>query len=415
MMEQGKTWEWRVGETKRGNHARITFTETFDKATNKSIITISKLEGMGVSYYGSSYYLRGRISVDGTPIVSFDDDYYFYWDKLNTFNEVYDQNKKQGHTWSSGEITHDSDGSKAVTITIDISGNTDGGSASTRWYITESKTVELTNIDLGQAYIMGSAFETFAIHIYDGNDWGENAPYIPYIFENGTWVQYGGSGDSVATYDPVFANNTWEQIADACRTRRVPDTWLVADQKTMTIDGTDYLIDIIGKDHDDYADGSGKAPLTFQLHDCYTVKYSMSDDGNNSLGWENCKIRKTALPNILSLLPTVIQNAIKEVNKITSTGGYAGNLTSTADKLFLLSEVEIRNSEEFTLTGEGEQYDYYLSVNNLKKKVNNTYSSWWTRSPRVGVYTHYRVINSDGDPVNSSGSSSHGVSFAFCF
>lgn len=35
------------------------------------------------------------------------------------------------------------------------------------------------------------------------------------------------------------------------------------------IGSTDYLVDIIGINHDDYSDGFGKAPFTFQLHDCY--------------------------------------------------------------------------------------------------------------------------------------------------
>lgn len=60
------------------------------------------------------------------------------------------------------------------------------------------------------------------------------------------------------SYDPVFANNTWEQIIEACHNNEVPDAWKVADQKPMTIGGSDYLIDIIGKNHDDYSDGSGK-------------------------------------------------------------------------------------------------------------------------------------------------------------
>ena len=33
------------------------------------------------------------------------------------------------------------------------------------------------------------------------------------------------------SYDPVFANNTWEQIIEACHNNEVPDTWKVADHK----------------------------------------------------------------------------------------------------------------------------------------------------------------------------------------
>ena len=80
----------------------------------------------------------------------------------------------------------------------------------------------------------------------------------------------GGAGYDITFaphYDSVFANNTWKQIIEACHNNAVPDTWNVADQKPMTINGVDYQIDIIGKNHDTYASG-GKAPLTFQLHDC---------------------------------------------------------------------------------------------------------------------------------------------------
>lgn len=97
----------------------------------------------------------------------------------------------------------------------------------------------------------------------------------------------GGTGYDITfapSYDPVFANNTWEQIIEACHNNEVPDTWKVADQKPMTINGVDYQIDIIGKNHDDYSDGSGKAPLTFQLHDCYGEIKNMNSSNTNSGG-----------------------------------------------------------------------------------------------------------------------------------
>ena len=74
--------------------------------------------------------------------------------------------------------------------------------------------------------------------------------------------------------DPVFANNDWATIIAACQRKQVPETWAVGDQKEMTI-GQPYMIDIIGKDHDTYADGSGTAPLTLQMHDCYTIPGKM--------------------------------------------------------------------------------------------------------------------------------------------
>lgn len=68
-----------------------------------------------------------------------------------------------------------------------------------------------------------------------------------------------------------FAGWSWAQIIAACQSKQIPQEWKVHDWKNMTINGAEYRIDIIGMNHDDYADGSGKAPLTLQLHDCYAA------------------------------------------------------------------------------------------------------------------------------------------------
>ena len=172
----------------------------------------------------------------------------------------------------------------------------------------------------------------------------------------------GGTGYDITfapSYDPVFANNTWEQIIEACHTNTVLDTWKVADQKTMTINGVDYQIDIIGKNHDDYLDGSGKAPLTFQLHDCYGETKKMNGSSTNIGGWASCAMRRTHLPAILALMPAAVQSGIREVNKLTSAGGTSTKIKTTADKLFLLSETEMYSKKQYSTGGEGTKYDYY--------------------------------------------------------
>lgn len=88
-------------------------------------------------------------------------------------------------------------------------------------------------------------------------------------------------------YLDSFADNTWEEIIAVCRTGIAPDSWAVGDSKTMTIGGTAYQVDIIGKNHDEYADGSGTAPLTFQLHDCYSEAKQMYSSNLSGLGWKN--------------------------------------------------------------------------------------------------------------------------------
>ena len=217
------------------------------------------------------------------------------------------------------------------------------------------------------------------------------------------------------SYDPVFANNTWEQIIAACHNNEVPDTWKVADQKSMTINGTDYLIDIIGKNHDDYSDGSGKAPLTFQLHDCYGTKYGMNNSNTNVGGWTSCAMRQTHLPAILSQMPTEVQNGIREVNKLTSAGNTSDTINTTADKLFLLSEIEIFGSVSYSKSGEGTQYDYYKAGNSKVKNRNGSANAWCERSPHRSDSAIFCRVGSGGTAYYTIASSALGVAFGFCF
>jgi hypothetical protein len=216
-------------------------------------------------------------------------------------------------------------------------------------------------------------------------------------------------------YEANFADNTWAQIIAACQRGTVLETWAVGNQKTMTIGGTDYTFDIIGKYHDDYADGSGKAPLTLQMHDCYGTTYAMNSSNTNAGGWASCAMRNTHLPAILALMPTEVQNSIREVNKLTSAGNESTTINTTADKLFLLSEVEIFGSTTYSVAGEGTQYDYYKAGNSKIKKQNDAPEYWWGRSPIASNYTRFCLVHSNGSAYRNSASSARGVAFGFCF
>lgn len=228
----------------------------------------------------------------------------------------------------------------------------------------------------------------------------------------------GGTGYDITfkpPYDPVFANNTWEQIIEACHNNAVPDTWKVADQKPMTINGVDYLIDIIGKNHDDYSDGSGKASLTFQLHDCYRTTYNMNSSNTNVGGWGNSDMRITHLPAILDLMPAAVQSGIREVNKLTSAGNRTSNIVTKQDKLFLLSEIEIFNRIYNSKSGEGAQYDYYKAGNSQVKNYHGSANTWWERSPRGNNSRSFCNVDLNGNAYDNEAGNVRGVSFAFCF
>ena len=210
-----------------------------------------------------------------------------------------------------------------------------------------------------------------------------------------------------------FADNDWASIIEACHSGSVPSTWVVGNSKSMTINGTNYQIDIIGKNHDTYASG-GKAPLTFQLHDCYSEK-NMNSNITNAGGWTSCAMRSTYLPAILALMPTEVQNGIREVNKLTSAGSLSSTINTTADKLFLLSEIEIFGSTSLSAPGEGTQYDYYKAGNRKVKNYNGSADSWWERSPFSEYKGGFCRVDRDGDASYYNANAVYGVAFGFCF
>lgn len=211
-----------------------------------------------------------------------------------------------------------------------------------------------------------------------------------------------------------FADNDWTSIIAACHSGSVPSTWVVGNSKTMTINGASYRVDIIGKNHDTYAAG-GTAPLTFQLHDCYGENKNMNSSNTNSGGWTSCAMRNTHLPAILALMPTEVQNGIREVNKLTSAGNKSSTINTTADKLFLLSEVEIFGSTSYSAAGEGTQYDYYKAGNSKVKNRNGSAAKWWERSPSASGSTFFCMVDSNGNANNNKASIAVGVAFGFCF
>ena len=211
-----------------------------------------------------------------------------------------------------------------------------------------------------------------------------------------------------------FSDNDWASIIAACHSGSVPSTWVVGNSKTMTINGASYQVDIIGKNHDTYASG-GKAPLTFQLHDCYGETKNMNSSNTNSGGWTSCAMRSTHLPAILALMPTEVRNGIREVNKLTSAGSQSATINTTADKLFLLSEIEIFGSVSHSKSGEGTQYDYYKAGNSKVKKFNGSESNWLERSPYGSDSAFFCIVSSGGGAIYGGASTARGVAFGFCF
>ena len=222
------------------------------------------------------------------------------------------------------------------------------------------------------------------------------------------------------SYNPVFSENEWAAIIEACHANEVPDTW-VADgtcYKDMLINGTNYRIDIIGKNHDDLADGTGKAPLTFQLHDCYATTYPMNPTNTNVGGWRDCQMRTQTMPALKALMPVEVQAGIRAVNKLTSDGYGTNTISAIIDDLFLPSEIELFGKVTLSKKGEGIQYEYYTYPNRTIKYYSGNYYDWWERSPMVTGVSAGRFCKVNGQNGTAGWNletSEWHIAFCFCF
>lgn len=141
----------------------------------------------------------------------------------------------------------------------------------------------------------------------------------------------------------------------------------------------------------------------------------MNSTNTNNSGWTSCAMRSTHLPAILALMPTEVQNGIREVNKLTSAGNQSATINTTADKLFLLSEVEIFGRSTYSKSGEGAQYDYYKAGNSKVKNRNGSTFGWWERSPVGSMSLAFCFVQNTGNAYYSLATNTFGVAFGFCF
>lgn len=235
-------------------------------------------------------------------------------------------------------------------------------------------------------------------------------------------------------------------------------------------DGREYTARIVGMNHDDKSDGSGKAGLTWQftglLYDYYAMhgqnKYVADSPYNtNNGGWRDTILRKWMNPDELtegtSILdgetddnrvwnnvPASLQNSIVAVDKMSKNrdDGTATNATlktipatATSDKLWVMSYPEIVETcynGWNGLEGEGSQYGYWngkvtanYNSNACLKKYRAKYGTtssqptsayfWWERSVYPDYAAQFAVVGIGGDPGrNNVASYTIGVCPCFC-
>ena len=184
---------------------------------------------------------------------------------------------------------------------------------------------------------------------------------------------------------------------------------------------------IIGIGHDDLADGSGKAGLTF-LTTSTGIQSRMNATGTNAGGWEKSELRqKMDGGEIWNLMPSDFQSKVKPVKKFTNNvGGLDKNaaVTATSDRLFLLSYSEIVPTSAWASSypwssSEGTQYEAFKGkvVNNSGSKLDLfTGAYWWERSVNPSDSVNFLSVDSDANLSHpGAAGNSRSVFPAFCF
>ena len=246
----------------------------------------------------------------------------------------------------------------------------------------------------------------------------------------------GASGN--ISFSSIFAENSPETIsavsqeisANNMTSQEVFDTygWSLGDKISITLTTGEVIeMQIIGFNHDDKSDGSGKAGITLQMVECLATRYPMNSSNTNAGGYAASVMKTSTLPTIKALLPQEWQDVIKLVDKKSANGGssnYSETLTLSED-IFLLSEIEVLGTTSAQDgANEGVWYEYYETNNTSDARIKkfdmnadgvaDTATNWWLRSCNSNSGISFRDIKTSGNIYNDYAGYSYGVAFAFC-
>lgn len=231
---------------------------------------------------------------------------------------------------------------------------------------------------------------------------------------------------TISLPDTSLANNTPDIIAAAAKSGQAANYWSVGDKVGIAVNGsfgglsynnTVYAF-ILGFNHNSSVEGGNSIHFQFgktasgvdiafvNSYGSTSTGFCMNTSNTNSGGWNNSYMRKTICPAFLAALPTAWQNIIAACTKYSDNTGGGSNtasyVTATSDKIWLLSEMEVKGTRSYANSAEAnyqKQYDYYRNGNS-KVKYRHTATtsacSWWLRSVNASSTSSFCVVYTDG-------------------
>lgn len=192
----------------------------------------------------------------------------------------------------------------------------------------------------------------------------------------------------------------------------------------VIVDGVEYNADveIIEYNHDNLADGSGKATLTFMCKNLPGFRKPMYGSSVDNAGWEHSTMREFCNGELFNAFPAELQAIIEPVLKISDGGEVNRALVTTTDKCWLASYPEVGfASISEVLPGQGEVYasTYSTNKNSRVKYLPDGYTpyGWWLRSSSYSLTSDSALfcrVQASGILYGDIETNKYAVVFGFC-
>jgi hypothetical protein len=244
-----------------------------------------------------------------------------------------------------------------------------------------------------------------------------------------------------------LANNTPATIQKVAKAGTASNYWSVGDKIGIALSGTvgsltlnsTYYAFILGFNHNSTREGSNSIHFQFGktstgvdiafVDSAYantgsSAAFRMNTSETNSGGWNNSYMRGTICTAFLSAMPMAWQNVISNCTKYSDNTGGGVNatsyVTSTINKIWLLSEYEVQGTRTYANSAEQNyqaQYAYYKNGNSKIKYSHDSTGSacgWWLRSVNATNTNNFCNVNTGGEANGYSGASrSFGIAPGF--
>lgn len=207
---------------------------------------------------------------------------------------------------------------------------------------------------------------------------------------------------------------SWRRVDEIAKSGKAREYFaLGATKKDYMKNGFVATYQIIGFDHDDLADNSGKAPISWDMVDLYKDESAMRRDGN-SVWWDDSDIRSFLNGDFKNNVSDDLAAIVKPVYK--QSVDCNGNMQKTIDEFWLKSEQELYGRKFWSYGGEGHWYEFYAQENirYCKKNAKGENDWQWLRSVFAGFSSRFCCVSASGSASYYFASFSRGFAPAFC-